>query len=91
MKKMLLALCLTTGTVFAQETPPQAQVTPLMEQALTDSPGKEVLMATVSYPAGAIDPIHRHNAQAFVYVLEGTIEMQVRGGKLVTLGPGQTF
>jgi quercetin dioxygenase-like cupin family protein len=91
MKRILLALCLTTGTLFAQEAPPQAKVTPLIEKALTDSPGKEVMTATVEYPPGAIDPIHRHNAQAFVYVLEGTIEMQVRGGKLVTLGPGQTF
>ena len=91
MKRILLALCLTTGTLFAEETPPQAQFTPLTEKALTDSPNKEAVMATVVYPPGAVDPVHRHNAQAFVYVLEGTIEMQVRGSKLVTLGPGQTF
>jgi hypothetical protein len=45
-----LALCLTTGTFFAAESPPQAQFTTLVENALTDSPGKEVLMATVVYP-----------------------------------------
>jgi|SRR5215831_2412338 len=45
----------------------------------------------VDYPPGSVDPIHRHNANAFVYVLEGTIVMQVRGGKEVTLTPGQTF
>ncbi len=48
-------------------------------------------MLTVDYPPGGADPVHRHNAAAFVYVLEGTIIMQVKGGKSVTLGPGQTF
>jgi quercetin dioxygenase-like cupin family protein len=91
MKRILLALCLTAGSSFAAQETPQAQVTPLVEKALSDSPDKEAVMATVVYPPGSVDPVHRHNAQAFVYVLEGTIEMQVRGGPLVTLGPGQTF
>ncbi|HTZ68661.1 MAG TPA: cupin domain-containing protein [Roseiarcus sp.] len=69
----------------------EAKVTPLISKALTENPGKEALMITVEYPPGASDPIHRHNAQAFVYVLEGSIVMQVRGGKQVTLTPGQTF
>jgi len=75
------------GRLAAQE----AAVTPLMEKALTDLPGKEVLMLTVEYPPGSADQVHRHNANAFVYVLEGSIVMQVRGGEPVTLGPGQTF
>jgi quercetin dioxygenase-like cupin family protein len=58
---------------------------------LTEFPGKEGLMVTVDYPAGSVDPIHRHNAHGFIYVLEGSIVMQVRGGKEVTLVPGQTF
>jgi quercetin dioxygenase-like cupin family protein len=69
----------------------EAKVTPLMSKDLTEFPGKEGLMITVEYPPGASDPIHRHNASAFVYVLEGSIVMQVRGGKEVTLTPGQTF
>ncbi len=68
-----------------------AQVTPLMSRDLPDFPGKEGRMITVVYPPGASDPIHRHNAHAFVYVLEGSIVMQVKGGKEVTLTPGQTF
>lgn len=48
-------------------------------------------MITVEYPPGGADPVHRHNAHAFVYVLEGSIVMQVKGGKEVTLTPGQTF
>ena len=80
-------LCLMSGTAMAQE----AKVTSLMSKALAENPGKEVLMITVEYPPGSVDPIHRHNAQAFVYVLEGSIVMQVRGGKKVTLTPGQTF
>jgi len=75
-----------TGRLAAQE--PTA--TPLMEKALTNIPGKEVVMLTVEYAPGGADPIHRHNANAFVYVLEGSIVMQVKGGEPVTLLPGQT-
>jgi quercetin dioxygenase-like cupin family protein len=83
----LVLLCLMTGTATAQ----QAQVTRLMSKDLPEFPGKEALMITVEYPPGSSDPIHRHNAEAFVYVLEGSIVMQVKGGKEVTLTPGQTF
>jgi quercetin dioxygenase-like cupin family protein len=83
----LVLLCLMTGAAMAE----QAKVTSLMSKELAGNPGKEVLMITVDYPPGSSDPIHRHNAQAFVYVLEGSIVMQVRGGKEVTLTPGQTF
>ena len=76
-----------SGTLVAQE----AKVTELFSKDLTNLPGKEGLMITVEYPPGSSDPIHRHNAHAFVYVLEGSIVMQVRGGKEVTLTPGQTF
>jgi len=69
----------------------QAKVTPLMSKVLTDISGKEGLLITVEYLPGGSDPIHRHNAHAFVYVLEGSVVMQVKGGKEVTLGPGQTF
>jgi quercetin dioxygenase-like cupin family protein len=62
-----------------------------MTKALTDIPGKEVLMLTVEFPPGAADPVHRHNADGFVYVLEGSVVMQVKGGKQVTLTRGQTF
>jgi len=69
----------------------EAMVTPLFSKDLTDLPGKEGLMITVEYPPGSSDPVHRHNAHAFVYVLEGSIVMQVRGGGEVTLTPGQSF
>ncbi len=69
----------------------QAEVTRVMSKDLTGLPGKEGLMITVVYPPGSSDPIHRHNAYGFIYVLEGSIVMQVRGGKRVTLTPGQTF
>ena len=84
---VLLLLCLTAGASLAQ----QPQVTSLMSKDLTDMPGKEVLMITVEYPPGWSDPVHRHNAQGFIYVLEGSVVMQVQGGKEVTLTPGQTF
>ena len=83
----LLLLYLMTSTVTAQ----QAEVAQLMSRDLADNPGKEVVMLAVTYPPGSSDPVHRHNAHAFVYVLEGSIVMQVKGGKEVTLTPGQTF
>ena len=82
-----VGLCLISGTLMAQE----AKVTPLMSKVLTDISGKEGLMITVEYAPGGSSPIHRHNAHAFVYVLEGSIVMQVKGGKEVTLTPGQTY
>jgi quercetin dioxygenase-like cupin family protein len=84
---MSLLASLIASTLIAQD----AQVTPLMSKDLAGFPGKEGLMITVVYPPGAADPIHRHNAHAYVYVLEGSIVMQVKGGKEVTLTPGQTF
>ena len=84
-------LLLTANIAGAQETPPQADVMPLMTKILADYPGKEVTVLTVEYPPGSNDPMHRHNAHAFVYVLEGSIVMGVQGGEAVTLTPGQTF
>ena len=97
MKKILslVVLCFVTGILMAQQPAasqaPHASVTPLTSKDLPEFPGKEVLMITVEYPPGSVDPIHRHNAHAFIYVLEGSIIMQVKGGKEVTLIPGQTF
>jgi quercetin dioxygenase-like cupin family protein len=70
---------------------PEAKVTQLFSKDLTNLPGKEGLMIAVEYPPGSSDPVHRHNAHSFVYVLEGSAVMQLRGGKQVTLTPGQTF
>ena len=84
---LAVSLCLLSSTVMAQE----GKVTPLMSEVLTDISGKEGLMITVEYAPGGSSPIHRHNAHAFVYVLEGSIVMQVKGGKEVTLTPGQTY
>jgi len=92
---MLVLLFLMPSALMAQQPAasqaPQAAVNSLTSKDLPEFPGKEVLMITVEYPPGAVDPIHRHNAHAFIYVLEGSIIMQVKGGKEVTLTPGQTF
>ncbi|PYI75236.1 MAG: hypothetical protein DMF04_10835 [Verrucomicrobia bacterium] len=69
----------------------EVKVTQLFSKDLTDLSGKEGLMLMIEYPPGSSDPIHRHNAHGFIYVLEGSIVMQVRGGKEVTLTPGHTF
>jgi quercetin dioxygenase-like cupin family protein len=84
----LVLLLLMTGPLVAQAPP---TITELMSRDLTESPGRDVLMISVEHAPGGADPIHRHNAHAFVYVLEGSVVMQLKGGKEVTLTPGQTF
>ena len=86
-KLSFMLVCLITGTLMAQE----ARVTRLLSKDLTDLPNKEGLMITVEYAPGGSDPIHRHNAHALIYVLEGSVVMQVKGGKEITLTPGQSF
>ena len=86
--KLILVLTLLATGAFVG---PDTKVTQVLSKDLSDIPGKEGLMLTVEYPPGGSDPIHRHNAQAFVYVLEGSIVMQVQGGKETTLTPGQSF
>jgi quercetin dioxygenase-like cupin family protein len=86
----LIVAALPLGAAIAQ-TAPQPIVTPVMQKDLADTPGKEMLMLAVEYPPGTVEHIHRHNAYAFVYVLEGSIVEGVRGGKEVTLTPGQAF
>ena len=84
---MLVLAFLMTSTLMAQE----AKVTSLLSKDLPEFPGKESLLISVVYEPGAADPVHRHNAHAFLYVLEGSVVMQVKGGKEITLTPGQTF
>lgn len=76
---------------IARAADPQPVVTQLMLKDLPDQPGKEMLMISVEYPPGTVEHIHRHDAHALLYVLEGSIIEGVRGGKEVTLTPGQTF
>jgi quercetin dioxygenase-like cupin family protein len=88
MTKVLVAfVCLAAATAAAQE----ATVTPLMTHDLAGTDEKEGTMVMVEYAPGGSDAEHRHNAHAFVYVLEGSVVMQVKGGKEMTLGPSQTF
>jgi quercetin dioxygenase-like cupin family protein len=93
LKNATFVVCaaLMASQSVAHGDPVNAVVAPVMTKALSDYPGKEVEMITVEYPPGAEDPVHRHNAHGFIYVLEGSIIMQVRGGKEVTLMPGQSF
>lgn len=87
MRRAWMVVCIAAGIAAAQE----AKVTPLMTKDLTGIAGKESSMVVVEYPPGGSSAEHRHNAHTFVYVLEGSVVMQVKGGKEVTLGPGQTF
>jgi quercetin dioxygenase-like cupin family protein len=90
-KPMLLTFLITGILIMIAPLMAQETITPLMSHALAEVSGKEVLMYTVDFPAGFSSPVHRHNAQVSVYVLEGSVVMQVKGGKEVTLGPGQGF
>jgi quercetin dioxygenase-like cupin family protein len=93
LKGLAVSLIFTFATFSTQQLsaaePPV--VVFVFTQELQDIPGKEVLIITVEYPPGGADPVHRHDAHGFIFVLEGSVTMQVRGGKAVTLGPGQTF
>ena len=82
--RAVVVLCLTAGTAFAQATPP-------LRKPLTGIAGKEALLVTVTLKPGEASAAHRHNAHVFVYVLEGSVVMQVKGGQEVTLGVGETF
>src|SRR5262245_37175640 len=86
-KLIFVLACLATGALVA----PEPKVTQVLSKDLTDIPGNEGLMITVEYPPRGSDPIHRHNAHAFVYVLEGSVVMQLQGGKETILTPGQSF
>ena len=82
----LLAFCVAACTSV-----PETTITSLVSKPLPEMPGKEGQLIQVDYGPGATDPVHRHNAHAFVYVLEGSVVMQVRGGDEVKLTAGQTF
>ncbi|WP_156255896.1 cupin domain-containing protein [Sandarakinorhabdus oryzae] len=86
MKTLLLATALLALPAAAQAPP-----VPLFEKALADMPGKEMTLVEVVLPPGGASPAHRHNAHVLVYVLEGQIEMQVKGQPVQLLGVGQTF
>lgn len=90
-KVILGTLVFMAAPLMAEQAVQNTKVTPLMTKDLVGLTGKEATMLTVEYAPGAASAKHRHNANTFVYVLEGSIVMQVEGGKEVTLGPGQTF
>lgn len=94
LKQAWLGACLAAMAAIAQPVlaeAPHPTVTTIRTQPLPNIPGKEVLMLTVEYAPGGADPVHRHDAHGFIYVLEGSIVMGVQGGKEVVLTPGQTF
>ena len=90
-----IATLIPSSTLMAQKaaTSPSAEetITMLLTKDVVGFPGEQSLMYTVDFPPGFSSPIHRHNAQVSVYVLEGSVVMQVRGQKELTLGPGQSF
>ena len=92
MTTRLVALVLLAALPMLAAVPAEAaDVKELFAIDLADYPGKEGRMIEVSYPPGAQDVVHRHDAHAFVYVLEGQIVMQLKGKPAVTLKAGQTY
>jgi quercetin dioxygenase-like cupin family protein len=87
----VLALLVTSSLVPSSTLMAQETITTLITKDLAGHSGEQTLMYTVDFPPGFSSPVHRHNAQVCVYVLEGSVVMQVRGQKELTLGPGQTF
>jgi quercetin dioxygenase-like cupin family protein len=99
-KKARAALCLAfagaawmlaVGLATSDPVSQRATVTPLVAKVLSNDEKKELSMITVEYPPGGSTPAHTHHAQALLYVVEGSIVMQVEGGTAVTLSPGQTW
>jgi quercetin dioxygenase-like cupin family protein len=92
---LITSALIATSTLMAQTavTPPVAQetITTLLTKDVAGFPGEQALMYTVDFPPGYSSPVHRHNAQVSVYVLEGSVVMQVKGGKEITVRPGQSF
>jgi len=88
---VLMLMFALVGVATAQEAAPEAKVTPLLSKDLAGLSGKEITMITVEYPPGSVDPAHRHHAQALVYVIEGSIVMQLRGAEPVTVKAGEGF
>ena len=92
-----LALLLTVVAVAlmarraAAVSAPEAKVSTVISKELPNVPGKEAQILMVEYPPGGADPVHRHDANAFAYVLEGSVVMGVKGQPEVTLEPGQVF
>ncbi len=86
-------LALLVAVASAAAVPAHADGTAhaLLQRDASSTPGKEILVLTVEYQPGGQSLPHRHNAEVVVYVLEGTVRMQVEGGPMVTLGPGETF
>ena len=93
MKSLVVNSALVLGALLTSPAhpAPHADVKEVFSRDLQDFAGKEGVVLEVSYPPGSVDEVHRHDAHAFVYVLEGSIVMQVKGGQPVTLRPGQTF
>lgn len=89
--KLLLSAAAVAGLAHAQTAAPPVKATPLMTKALPGIAGKEAIVLTVELAPGAVSPPHKHEASTFVYVLEGSVVMGVKGGKEVTLGPGEVF
>ena len=88
---LLLAFLITGSLIITSPLMAQETVTPLISKDLAGVSDKEVLMYTVDFPPGYSSPVHRHNAQVFLYVLEGSMVTQVKGGKEITLTPGQSY
>lgn len=89
--RLIMLFALSAIAVNAQSPPSPVKAAPLLTKDLPGVPGKEAMMLTVEYAPGASSPVHRHNASVFVYVLEGSVVMQVKGGQELSLGPGETF
>lgn len=92
-KKLIAVVCTMASVVATQHATAagDAVVTPLLEKSFNNIPGKEGLLILVEYPPDNVDPVHRHDAHGFIYVLEGSVVMGVKGGKEQTLTSGQTF
>jgi len=82
---------LASASVLAQDAHEgREQVAPVQMQKLPDVPGKQVVVAVVSYAPGQSSTAHRHPGSVF-YVLEGEVVSQLDGQTPVTYKAGDSW
>ena len=86
-----LSLALSSTLAFTSAHAGTGTATTLMTKELPDFPGKEGMVELVEFAPGEVSQPHRHNADVFVYVLEGSVVTQLKGEAPRTVNAGGVF
>jgi quercetin dioxygenase-like cupin family protein len=78
------------SAVFAAEPTPGFSRKILIEQDLTTA-GKRGAIALIEFAPGAAAPKHTHPGEELIYVIEGTVRIEMEGQPARDLKTGDTF